>query len=80
VGAENDVTTREEERNEANKAHSRLVLMGRPTVTREYLIKSCPSKEVAERLLFLWFNSSNPLLPLIHRPTFLVEVRLLLTA
>jgi hypothetical protein len=68
------VTVRENERNEANKAHSRLVLIGRPTVTQEYLLKACPPKEGAERLLFLFFNSSNPLLPLVHRPTFLAEV------
>lgn len=72
-------STQEQERIESNKAHSRLLLMGQPTVTREYLLQSIPSAQVAERLLFVYFNSSNPLLPCIHRPTFLIEVRFIIT-
>jgi hypothetical protein len=49
-------------------------LLGAPTViTRDYLLKSVPTKPTADRLLWQWFNSTDPALPLIHRPTFLAE-------
>ncbi|KAF2674133.1 hypothetical protein BT63DRAFT_449121 [Microthyrium microscopicum] len=51
----------------------RLLVLGRPTVTREYLLKCCPPREVSEKLLWHLFNSTNPLTPSIHRPTFSKE-------
>lgn len=42
-------------------------------ITREYLLECIPARPVADRLLWQWFNSSDPALPLIHRPTFLAE-------
>jgi hypothetical protein len=37
------------------------LLMGNPSnVTREYLIQCIPPRDVSERALWHWFNSSNP--------------------
>jgi hypothetical protein len=49
-------------------------LFGAPAVmTREYLLKCVPERLITDRLLWQWFNSTDPALPLIHRPTFLAE-------
>lgn len=43
--------------------------------TREQLIAAVPEKKVADRLLSLWFNSPDPLKPILHAPTFQDEYR-----
>lgn len=42
-------------------------------ITREQLIQAIPSKEFSENMLWHWFNSSNPSLSAIHKPTFQKE-------
>lgn len=50
-----------------------LIVLGRPKVTREYLLKSCPPRKVSDQLLCSWFNCTTPMAPAIHKPTFLAE-------
>lgn len=49
------------------------LLGGSAILTRQYILQCVPARPVADRLLWQWFNSSDPALPLIHRPTFLAE-------
>ncbi|KAF2467236.1 uncharacterized protein BDR25DRAFT_376125 [Lindgomyces ingoldianus] len=44
-------------------------------VTKAMLIQEMPSKDDVDRLLPLWFNSADPLLYIIHAPTFQEEYR-----
>ncbi|ORY19771.1 hypothetical protein BCR34DRAFT_471233, partial [Clohesyomyces aquaticus] len=48
--------------------------MPRP-ITKSGLIQEMPSKEEVDRLLPLWFNSADPLLYIIHAPTFQEEYK-----
>jgi hypothetical protein len=50
-----------------------------PPVTRDILISSLPPKHLADRLLWHWFNSTDPGLPMIHQPTFLSQYATLWT-
>ncbi|KAF2438752.1 hypothetical protein P171DRAFT_490801 [Karstenula rhodostoma CBS 690.94] len=50
------------------------VTFGMPRhITKTQLIQEMPSKEECDRLLPLWFNSADPLLFIIHAPTFQEE-------
>lgn len=63
-----------EEEDEGLTSASTLGLLGGSTVTtRSHLLQCVPARPVADRLLWHWFNSTDPSLPLIHRPTFLAE-------
>ncbi|KAF2021927.1 hypothetical protein BU24DRAFT_488249 [Aaosphaeria arxii CBS 175.79] len=44
-------------------------------VTKAMLIQEMPVKDETDRLLSLWFNSADPLLFLIHAPTFQEEYK-----
>lgn len=44
-------------------------------VSKSMLIQELPPKDEVDRLLPLWFNSSDPLLFIIHAPTFLEEYK-----
>lgn len=44
-------------------------------VSKAALLKEMPPKEEVDRILPLWFNSSDPLLYVIHAPTFQDEYR-----
>ncbi|KAF2741355.1 hypothetical protein EJ04DRAFT_2556 [Polyplosphaeria fusca] len=44
-------------------------------ISKTQLIQEMPSKEEVDRLLPLWFNSSDPLLYIIHAPTFQDEYK-----
>jgi hypothetical protein len=47
-------------------------MLGRPSsFTKETLLKSLPSRPVADNLIWHWFNSADPSLPSVHRPSFL---------
>ncbi|KAF2642982.1 hypothetical protein P280DRAFT_241496 [Massarina eburnea CBS 473.64] len=48
--------------------------MPRP-ISKKQLIEEMPPKEEVDRLLPLWFNSADPLLYIIHHPTFLEEYK-----
>jgi Fungal specific transcription factor domain len=50
-----------------------LMLGAAPHVSKDFLLRSLPQKRVVDRLLWHWFNSPDPGLPAIHRPTFLAE-------
>jgi hypothetical protein len=50
-----------------------------PPVTREVLLASLPPKHIADRLLWHWFNSTDPALAMIHQPTFLTQYDVLWT-
>ncbi|KAF1952615.1 hypothetical protein CC80DRAFT_571747 [Byssothecium circinans] len=65
---------REEEWNSAGARSSITFGMPRPITKRE-LIEEMPPKEEVDRLLPLWFNSADPLLFIIHAPTFLEEYK-----
>ncbi|OAG06745.1 uncharacterized protein CC84DRAFT_620271 [Paraphaeosphaeria sporulosa] len=50
------------------------VTFGMPRhITKTQLIQEMPSKEECDRLLPLWFNSADPLLFIMHVPTFQEE-------
>ena len=50
------------------------ITLGAPKpVSKASLIAQLPTKEEVDRLLPLWFNSSDPLLFMIHAPTFRAE-------
>jgi hypothetical protein len=49
-----------------------LIMLGRPSsVTKAVLLESIPPRPIAENLLWHWFNSADPGLPAVHRPSFL---------
>ncbi|KAF2397331.1 hypothetical protein EJ06DRAFT_481729 [Trichodelitschia bisporula] len=51
-----------------------LLMLGVPaSVTRADLLREIPAKSVCDTLLWHWFNSNDPAMPAIHRPTFLSE-------
>ena len=50
-----------------------FMLGGGERLSKEALIRSVPPRAVADRLLWHWFNSPDPGLPSIHKPTFLLE-------
>jgi hypothetical protein len=61
-------------RDEQNVHFTKNVIIGvPPPVTRDVLISSLPPKHIADRLLWHWFNSTDPGLPMIHQPTFLTQ-------
>ncbi|KAF2703937.1 hypothetical protein K504DRAFT_166951 [Pleomassaria siparia CBS 279.74] len=52
------------------------VTFGMPKpITKAQLIQEMPPKEEVDRLMPLWFNSADPLLYIIHAPTFQEEYR-----
>ncbi|KAF2433033.1 hypothetical protein EJ08DRAFT_104938 [Tothia fuscella] len=51
-----------------------LIILGTTTsVTKGHLLRSVPSKAKADEFLWNWFNSADPGLPCIHRPTFMEQ-------
>ncbi|CAI6337700.1 unnamed protein product [Periconia digitata] len=73
-GAEDDLEE-EDENEEWNSANARSSLtFGLPrALTKTQLIQALPRKEEADFILPLWFNSTNPILYIIHGPTFQTE-------
>jgi hypothetical protein len=52
------------------------LLVGSPGIlTKDDLIKAMPDKRTADRLLSLWFNSSDSFRPAIHAPTYQEEYK-----
>lgn len=52
------------------------LLVGSPeNLTKEDLIKAMPDKRTADRLLSLWFNSSDSFRPTLHAPTYQEEYK-----
>jgi hypothetical protein len=61
-----------EEQDQPSGQSTALIMLGRPSsVTKEFLLKSVPPRPIAEHLLWHWFNSADPGLPAVHRPSFL---------
>lgn len=83
-GAGDDATTVNSDRSKTLPEHQTQprantelgFLVGNPIhVTKDDLIKAMPEKKVADRLLSLWFNSPDPLKPIIHAPTYQDEYK-----
>merc|ERR1711881_225274 len=65
-------------KDEQYPSFSKVVIIGvPPPVTRDVLISSLPPKHIADRLLWHWFNSTDPALGMIHQPTFLTQYDML---
>ncbi|QDS68535.1 hypothetical protein FKW77_010902 [Venturia effusa] len=63
-----------EDEDEGAPSASTFALFGGPAAfTKQYILQCVPERPVADRLLWHWFNSTDPALPLIHQPTFLAE-------
>jgi hypothetical protein len=57
-------------------SHELGLLVGSPeNLTKDDLIKAMPDKRTADRLLSLWFNSSDSFRPTIHAPTYQEEYK-----
>ncbi|KAJ4286819.1 hypothetical protein N0V90_013071 [Kalmusia sp. IMI 367209] len=70
---DDDVDEDQEEEWDDNAARS-TVTFGMPKrITKTQLIQEMPPKEECDRLLPLWFNSADPLLFIMHTPTFQEE-------
>ncbi|PVI06460.1 hypothetical protein DM02DRAFT_552389 [Periconia macrospinosa] len=63
----------EEEEWTSTNARSTITFGLPKQLTKTQLIEALPSKDEADLILPLWFNSTNPILYIIHGPTFQAE-------
>jgi hypothetical protein len=72
---EDDVEQAQEEEWDDNAARSAVTFGVPKRVTKAQLIEEMPPKHEVDRLLPLWFSSNDPLLFIIHGPSFQEEYK-----
>jgi len=68
---DDDESEDEEPNQPCDQAMPQIMLGRTSSVTKESLLRSVPPRPVSDTLLWHWFNSADPGLPAVHKPSFM---------